>query len=355
MKPSIMILVLMVFFLTAGYSTQFLPMPLQVLESIVLVGFVVLAIILLAMITKKKAYAYAGFTLFFSLALLDLIILYISTQRQEAFIFGIIACILGLVYAILAIPLSVPKQRKQKSEQKLEQKLIPLPVYREEEQPLETYNTYNAHNITHNTVYTPKTHVSTIAATKSLGKKSLRKSYVITQTSAKKAVKKAVKPTRAKKATQKSTSSKTTSKKRVTRVAYPQYGLTTLEGIGRVYARKLRKAKIRNTANLLKKGATRQGREDIAKKSGVSSKLVLRFVNMSDLLRIRGVAEEYSDLLEASGVDTVLELSKRKAENLLKKMTQVNARKNLVRTLPSLQKVKDWVKQAKKLPRVVKY
>ncbi len=83
--------------------------------------------------------------------------------------------------------------------------------------------------------------------------------------------------------------------------------------------------------------------------------MVLEWVNLADLFRIKGVGEEYSDLLEEAGVDTVVELSKRKAENLYEKIMETNQQKKLVRRPPSLSMVQDWVNQAKKLDRVVQY
>ena len=106
---------------------------------------------------------------------------------------------------------------------------------------------------------------------------------------------------------------------------------------------------------MLEKGKTPAGRKQIAEASGVSDKLILEWVNRVDLARIKGVGSEYADLLEASGVDTVVELSKRVPENLLKKMEEVNTAKKLVRKMPVLSQVTDWVDQAKKLPRVISY
>ena len=131
--------------------------------------------------------------------------------------------------------------------------------------------------------------------------------------------------------------------------------LLKVEGIGPKYAKTLAKAGLSTTDGLLKAGATPKGRKDIVGKTGISKKLVLEWVNLVDLFRIKGVGEEYSDLLEEAGVDTVPELAQRKPENLHKKMTEVNAKKKLVRQLPSEKMVKDWVAQAKKLKRVVKY
>ena len=128
-----------------------------------------------------------------------------------------------------------------------------------------------------------------------------------------------------------------------------------IEGIGEVYATKLKAAGIATTEALLEKGATTKGRTELEEATGISHKLMLKWVNMSDLFRIKGIGSEYSELLEVSGVDTVPELSHRNAENLLAKMTEVNAEKNLVRTLPTLHHVESWIAQAKELPRAVNY
>ena len=131
--------------------------------------------------------------------------------------------------------------------------------------------------------------------------------------------------------------------------------LEDVEGIGKVYAQKLAGAGVTSTQDFLKKGATPQGRKAMAENAGVSDKLILEWVNHVDLFRIKGVGSEYADLLEAAGVDTVPELAQRKAENLLQKLSEVNATKKLVRRLPVLSQVEDWVKQAKALPRVIQY
>ena len=131
--------------------------------------------------------------------------------------------------------------------------------------------------------------------------------------------------------------------------------LEKVEGIGEVYAQKLRGAGIATTQALLEKGASPQGREEIAEKTGISGKLILDWVNHADLFRIKGVGEEYSDLLEAAGVDTVPELAQRNPENLYQKLVAVNQEKELVRQLPTQAQVSDWVAQAKRLPRVITY
>ncbi|MCZ2127734.1 MAG: DUF4332 domain-containing protein [Anaerolineales bacterium] len=131
--------------------------------------------------------------------------------------------------------------------------------------------------------------------------------------------------------------------------------LIEIEGIGPARAEKLQAAGVRGVNGLLQAGATRKGRLDLAKATGFTPKAILEWVNRADLFRVKGVGTQYSDLLEASGVDTVVELSKRKPEALLEAMDKVNAKKKLVRQLPTLDAVKDWVKQAKGLKRVIQY
>ena len=128
-----------------------------------------------------------------------------------------------------------------------------------------------------------------------------------------------------------------------------------VEGIGPVYAQKLKEAGIRTTDALLAAGATPQGRQDIAAKTGIGDSLILRWVNHVDLFRIKGVGEEYSDLLEAAGVDTVVELAQRVPANLYAKLVEVNLAEKRVRRLPRAAQVKDWIKQAKKLPREISH
>jgi len=128
-----------------------------------------------------------------------------------------------------------------------------------------------------------------------------------------------------------------------------------IEGIGKVYAEKLEAIGIHTVEKLLEEGASKKGRVHIAETSGISETHILRWVNMADLFRIKGVGEEYSDLLEASGVDTVKELRHRVPANLHAKMVEVNAEKHLVRSLPALSQVEHWVEHAKTLEPVVTY
>ena len=110
-----------------------------------------------------------------------------------------------------------------------------------------------------------------------------------------------------------------------------------------------------NTDKLLEATKTKKQRTALADETGIPESRVLRFANMADLFRIHGVGQEYADLLEAAGVDTVPELAQRNAANLTAKMEEVNAEKNLSRRTPSVTEVEKWVAEAKTLPRALEY
>jgi predicted flap endonuclease-1-like 5' DNA nuclease len=129
--------------------------------------------------------------------------------------------------------------------------------------------------------------------------------------------------------------------------------IISIEGIGEVYAEKLKAAGITTTEALLEQGATRDGRARIAETTGISGTLVLRWVNHADLFRINGVEAQYAELLEAAGVDSVPELAQRVPENLASRLAEVNDQKKLVRKIPSQAQVADWVAEAKTMPRMV--
>lgn len=133
------------------------------------------------------------------------------------------------------------------------------------------------------------------------------------------------------------------------------YKIETIEGVGKVMGDKLRASGVADTAALLAKTATPKDRAALAAKSGISGKLILKFANRADLMRVNGVGEEYADLLEAAGVDTVPELAQRQAQNLFDALTKTNTEKKLVRQTPSLSAVKGWIAAAKDMPRVLQY
>lgn len=131
--------------------------------------------------------------------------------------------------------------------------------------------------------------------------------------------------------------------------------ISTIEGLDHRQATRLRKARVRTTEALLKIAATRKGRRDLGDVTGMADRLILTWVNRADLMRVKGVGEEYSDLLEAAGVDTIKELRRRNPRNLLDTMIEVNNQKRLVRRLPTEVMVMRWVDHAKTLHPIVKY
>ena len=131
------------------------------------------------------------------------------------------------------------------------------------------------------------------------------------------------------------------------------YSIETIEGIGPAFKEKLAAADIKTTDALLKLCCDKKGRKNTAEQTGCSEAQLLKWANMADLMRISGVGEEYSELLEAAGVDTVKELRNRRADNLTTKMAEVNEQKKLVRSVPSEKQVTKWVEQAKELDPVI--
>jgi predicted flap endonuclease-1-like 5' DNA nuclease len=128
-----------------------------------------------------------------------------------------------------------------------------------------------------------------------------------------------------------------------------------VEGIGPSYAAKLIKAGVKTTDELLARGAKPKGRSELETATGISHAKILEWVNRVDLYRIKGVGSEYSDLLEATGVDSPTELAHRVPANLVAKMQELNTAKKLVRVVPGEKAVTDWIEQAKKLPKVVEH
>jgi predicted flap endonuclease-1-like 5' DNA nuclease len=128
------------------------------------------------------------------------------------------------------------------------------------------------------------------------------------------------------------------------------YKIQDIEGIGPQYGAKLAAANIKTTDDLLKLCCDAKGRKAIEAASGVGASLLLKWANKADLMRISGIGSEYSDLLEAAGVDTVKELKTRRADNLTAKMQEVNTAKKLTRNPPAESIVLKWIEAAKTLP-----
>ena len=125
------------------------------------------------------------------------------------------------------------------------------------------------------------------------------------------------------------------------------YPIEEIEGIGPTYGEKLAAVEITNTDHFLKFCCDKKGRSAISEKTDISETHLLKWANMADLMRINGVARQYSELLEAAGVDTVKELRHRRADNLAAKMAEVNEEKKLCKVPPTEAEVAKWVEEAK--------
>lgn len=127
-----------------------------------------------------------------------------------------------------------------------------------------------------------------------------------------------------------------------------------IEGIGPTFAGKLAGAGVTTTDDLLEAGASAAGRASLASATGLDAGQILKWVNHADLMRIKGVGSEYSELLEAAGVDSPTELAQRNAANLAATFQEIDAaRPNWIRRIPSETEVAGWIEQAKGLPKLV--
>jgi len=139
------------------------------------------------------------------------------------------------------------------------------------------------------------------------------------------------------------------------------YHIQKVRGIDIVLGGKLKQNGIETTEDLLARTAKPEDRKALAEKIGVSPELVLEWANRADLLRIDGMDQDYSDLLEVARVDTMVELSKRVPENLLKTLIEVNKEKKVAYKFayflkyPKLEEVQHWIEQAKAMPRKLVY
>tara|TARA_B100001989_G_C24451831_1_gene419401 strand:+ start:287 stop:694 length:408 start_codon:yes stop_codon:yes gene_type:complete len=133
------------------------------------------------------------------------------------------------------------------------------------------------------------------------------------------------------------------------------YSIEEIEGIGPEYGQKLRDVDIQTTEDLLRRCGDKKGREGVSTESGISEKHILEWVNLADLMRINGVGEEFADLLEEAGVDTVKELAARNAENLAAAVAEVNEKKSLTDRVPSAETVQKWIDEAGTLDPVVSH
>lgn len=123
----------------------------------------------------------------------------------------------------------------------------------------------------------------------------------------------------------------------------------SIEAIGAAYRAKLAAAGVKTNDDLLRRGATARGREELAKATGISNAQILAWVNRIDLMRIDGLGSVYSNLLKEAGVYSTAELAYRVPADLAAVLAEVNAEKNRARRVPGVVTVTGWIAQAQKL------
>ena len=131
--------------------------------------------------------------------------------------------------------------------------------------------------------------------------------------------------------------------------------IEVIEGIGTADVSALSRAGVTHVRHMLQRAATPSGREALARETGLSTGQLLEWVNHIDLMRIRGVGAEYSDLLEAAGVDSPVELAQRSPARLALLLAETNAQQPLVRRVPSEKVLAGWISEARTLPRLISH
>jgi predicted flap endonuclease-1-like 5' DNA nuclease len=130
--------------------------------------------------------------------------------------------------------------------------------------------------------------------------------------------------------------------------------LEELGGIGKAYGGRLRSAGIVNVGDLLRAGARRGDRIELAKKIELPESRLHLWVKRAALyMVVRGI-REYSTLLEEAGINTLPELSQRSPETLYNELKELGSGKGMEK-LPSLEDVKGWIERAKESSRIIEY
>jgi predicted flap endonuclease-1-like 5' DNA nuclease len=133
------------------------------------------------------------------------------------------------------------------------------------------------------------------------------------------------------------------------------YSVDDIRSIGSFYAPKLKSVGIRSTAALLKRAATPKLRKELAQTTNIESELILKWANIADLTRVRGIAADYAELLQAAGVNTARDLARRNALTLAGRLAEANGTKHRVALLPKEKRIARWIKVAKATPPGIEY
>lgn len=131
------------------------------------------------------------------------------------------------------------------------------------------------------------------------------------------------------------------------------YAIEEIEGIGPSFGKKLIDAGVKSTDALLKTAASKRGRVQLAAASGIDESRILTWVNQADLMRVKGIGKQFSELLHAAGVDTIKELRTRNSANLAATCAEVNAEKKLTRVVPSETQIAGFIERAKEMEPMV--
>jgi hypothetical protein len=131
--------------------------------------------------------------------------------------------------------------------------------------------------------------------------------------------------------------------------------LKNLDGLSPEVIESLRSAGIRTSDRLLDATKSAKDREALSQKTGIPPRELLRFANLADKLRVKGLGMGYAELLCRVGVDTVRELKYRNPAKLAAAMREENDKRKLVRLVPTEKAVGRWVEAAKKLPPKITY
>jgi large subunit ribosomal protein L20 len=132
-----------------------------------------------------------------------------------------------------------------------------------------------------------------------------------------------------------------------------QSDLIEIEGIGPAYEKKLNSAGVSTRAELIEKGATAGARKALAESAGIKEALLTSWVSQADLSRVDGLSDQDAEILVAAGVGSVQALAAVGADEVIAKMTEINAEKNLVKEIPTAEQLGQWAAQAKDLPALV--
>ncbi len=124
--------------------------------------------------------------------------------------------------------------------------------------------------------------------------------------------------------------------------------LTEIIGLTENHAKKLEKEGISKIEDLLQ--LTNNEIRKLARKIGVTVKLVDTWQEHADLMRIQGVNSEIANALNLIGVDSVKEFANRNAKSTFEKLKQFKKDNPKALTkIPSQKEIESWIKAAKDL------